>query len=205
MKNSKVKKYSFFSSLYWKIAAVFLGALIIISVVYIYIAAFTAEMYYQEASQRLNQELAQHIAEDYEFFIEGETNQEVLKDIFHNIMVINPNIEVYLLDTEGKILSYFAPNKEIVLDHVPLGPIEEFLVVGDSTFVMGHDPKNEHGEKTFSAAKVYEGDSHRGYIYVILGGEDYEDAAQFVFGSYILRLGLRSMTITILLLLYSVF
>ena len=62
MENPKRKKYSFFSSLYWKIAVVFLIALIIISVVYIYIAAFTAEMYYQEASQRLNQELAQHIA-----------------------------------------------------------------------------------------------------------------------------------------------
>jgi len=198
MKSSKGKKYRFFSSLYWKIAAVFLCALIIISVVYIYIAAFTAEMYYQEASQRLNQELAQHIAEEHEFFTDGETNQEVLKDIFHNIMVINPNIEVYLLDTEGKILSYFAPNKEIILDKVPLEPIEEFLEVGDSTFVMGVDPKNEHGEKTFSAAEVYEGNILRGYIYVILGGEDYEDAAQFVFGSYILRLGVRSMTITII-------
>ena len=198
MGNSKRKKYSFFSSLYWKIAVVFLIALIIISVVYIYIAAFTAEMYYQEASQRLNQELAQHIAAENQFFIDGETNQEVLKDIFHNIMVINPNIEVYLLDTGGKILSYFAPNKEVKLDSIPLEPIEEFLEVGTSTFVMGVDPKNEHGEKTFSAAEVYEGDVHRGYIYVILGGEDYENAAQFVFGSYILRLGLRSMTITII-------
>ncbi len=194
----KQKKYSFFSSLYWKIAAVFLFALIIISVVYIYIAAFTAEMYYQEASQRLNQELAQHIAAENQFFIDGETNQEVLKEIFHNIMVINPNIEVYLLDTKGKILSYFAPNKELKLDHVHLEPIKEFLEVGTSTFVMGADPKNEHGEKTFSAAEVYEKDIHRGYIYVILGGEDYENAAQFVFGSYILRLGLRSMTITII-------
>jgi len=60
------------------------------------------------------------------------------------------------------------------------------------------DPKNEHVEKTFSAAKVYEGDVQRGYIYVILGGEEYENAAHFVFGSYILRLGLRSMTITII-------
>ena len=113
-------------------------------------------------------------------------------------MVINPSIEVYLLDTEGKILTYFAPNKEVKLDHVHLEPINEFLEVGTSTFVMGVDPKNEHVEKTFSAAKVYEGDVHRGYVYVILGGEDYENAAQFVFGSYILRLGLRSMTITII-------
>ena len=76
LEKSKQKKYGFFSSLYWKIAAVFLFALIIISVVYIYIAAFTAEMYYQEASQRLNQEVAQHIADENQFFINGETNQE---------------------------------------------------------------------------------------------------------------------------------
>ena len=198
MEKPEQKKYSFFSSLYWKIAAVFLFALIIISIVYLYIAAFTAEMYYQEASQRLNAEVAKHITDENRFFVNGKTNHETLKKIFHDIMVINPSIEVYLLDTDGKILSYFAPNKEVKLDRVPLEPIQEFLEVGASTFVMGVDPKNEHLEKTFSAAKVYEGDIHRGYIYVILGGEDYENAAQFVFGSYILRLGLRSMTITII-------
>jgi signal transduction histidine kinase len=198
VRKSNQKKYGFFSSLYWKIAVVFLIALIIISIVYIYIAAFTAEMYYQEASQRLNAEVAQHIADENQFFVDGNTNQEALKKIFHDIMVINPSIEVYLLDTDGKILSYFAPDKEIKLERIPLEPIHEFLDVGASSFVMGVDPKNEHGEKTFSAAKVYEGDIQRGYIYVILGGEDYENAANFVFGSYILRLGLRSMTITII-------
>ena len=195
---SKSKKYGFFSSLYWKIAVIFLFALIIISIVYLYIAAFTAEMYYQEASQRLNAEVAQHIADEHQFFVNGKANQEALKKIFHDIMIINPSIEIYLLDTDGKILSYFAPNKEVKLERVPLEPIEEFLDVGASSFVMGADPKNEHIEKTFSAANVFEGNIHRGYIYVILGGEEFEDAASFVVGSYILRLGLRSMSITLI-------
>ena len=198
MEQSTKRKYSFFSSLYWKIAAIFLIALVFISVVYLYIAAFTAEMYFQEASQRLNEEVAQHIAEENQFFIKGEANQDALKKIFHDIMVINPSIEVYLLDTEGKILTYFAPNKEVKLKYVPLEPIHEFLESGASSFVMGVDPKNKNVEKTFSAAKVYEGNIHRGYIYVILGGEEFEDAASFVVGSYILRLGVRSMTITLI-------
>jgi signal transduction histidine kinase len=198
MEKSKQKKYGFFSSLYWKIAAVFLFALIIISVVYIYIAAFTAEMYFQEASQRLNEEVAKHIAEENQFFVNGKANEDALKKIFHDIMVINPSIEVYLLDTNGKILSYFAPNKEVKLKSVPLEPINEFLKSGASSFVMGVDPKNEDIEKTFSAAKVFEGSIQRGYIYVILGGEEFENAASFVVGSYILRLGVRSMTITLI-------
>lgn len=192
------KKFHFFSSLYWKIAAVFLFALIIISLVYLYIATFTAEMYFQEASQRLNEEVAKHIAEENQFFVNGQANEDALKKTFHDIMVINPSIEVYLLNTEGKILSYFAPNKEVKLKYVPLAPIKEFLESGASTFVMGADPKKEHVEKTFSAARVYEGTILRGYIYVILEGEEFENAASFVVGSYILRLGVRSMSITLI-------
>ena len=198
MKKSNHKKYSFFSSLYWKIAAVFLFALIIISIVYLYIAAFTAEMYYQEASQRLNAEVAKHIAAENQCFINGKANEDALKKVFHEIMIINPSIEVYLLDTNGKILTYFAPNKEVKLKYVPLDPIYKFMEGGASSFVLGVDPKNEKGEKSFSAARVYEGSELRGYIYVILGGEEFENAAHFVVGSYILRLGVRSMTITLI-------
>jgi len=119
MKNPKRKKYGFFSSLYWKIAVLFLFALIIISIVYLYIAAFTAEMYFQEASQRLNEEVALHIAEENQFFVNGEANQEALKKIFHDIMVINPSIEVYLLNTEGKIqvkelIDYYMKNAALI-------------------------------------------------------------------------------------------
>jgi signal transduction histidine kinase len=198
MEKSKRKKYVFFSSLYWKIAVIFLFALIIVSVIYLDIAVYTAEMYFQEASQRLNEEVAPHIADENQCFINGEANDEGLKEVFHDIMVINPSIEVYLLNTEGKILTYFAPNKEVKLEFVPLEPIYEFLEVGASTFVMGIDPKNETAMKGFSAAKVYEDSVHRGFIYVILGGEEYENATQFVLGSYMLRLGLRSMTITLI-------
>jgi signal transduction histidine kinase len=51
--------------------------------------------------------------------------------------------------------------------------------------------------KGFSVAKAFEGNKHCGYIYVILGGEEFRNAAQFVLGSYMLRLGLRSMSITL--------
>ena len=198
MEKPKPKISNFFSHLYIKIAAIFLIALIIVSAVYLYIAVYTAEMYFQEASQRLNEKVAQHIADENKCFINGKANADALKEVFHSIMIINPSIEVYLLDTEGKILTYFAPNKKIKLKYVPLKPIKEFLKVGASTFVMGVDPKSGNAMKGFSAAKVYEDSVLRGYIYVILGGEEYENATQFVLGSYMLTLGVRSMTITLI-------
>jgi signal transduction histidine kinase len=197
MKENRKRKKMFFSSLFWKISAIFLVTLLVLSIVYLYIAVYTAEMYFQETGQKLNAEVAPHIADENQCFINGEANEEALKHVFHSIMVINPSIEVYLLNTEGKILTYFAPNKIIKLDYVPLDPIKEFIVVGASSFVMGVDPKNETAMKGFSAAEVYEDSTLMGYIYVILGGEEYESAAQFVFGSYMLRLGVRSMGITL--------
>ena len=76
--------------------------------------------------------------------------------------------------------------------------VKEFISSKDKPFVLGPDPRNADRKKAFSAAKVYEGDKFRGYIYVILGGEEYDNATQLVFGSYILRLGLESMGITLI-------
>ena len=90
---------NFFNSLYWKISAVFLLILMIISAVYIYISVITAEMYFQETRQKLDLNVASHIASDNDFFSGDSININVLKNVFHNVMVINPSIEVYLLDT----------------------------------------------------------------------------------------------------------
>lgn len=186
------------NTLFWKIAVTFLGVLLILSVVYTYISVFTAEMYFQEAHQNLNRDVAKHIAMDNKYFVEDEVNDEVLKDVFYNIMIINPSLEVYFLDTKGKILTYYAPDKIIKLEKVPLEPMEEFIEEGGTEFLLGPDPKNPGAEKSFSAAKVFEDSLFRGYIYVILGGEEFENSFQLVFGSYMLRLGVRSMAITLL-------
>ncbi|MEO8399759.1 MAG: hypothetical protein ABI550_08115 [Ignavibacteriaceae bacterium] len=196
--DSKKIKRRFFDSLFWKIGAAFLLILIIISAVYLYISVFTAEMYYQEANQKLNSEIAPHIASETKCFVNGEINDKVLKDVFHNVMIINPSIEIYLLDTDGKILTYFAPEKKVKLESVPLEPIKKYIEKDGKIFVLGADPRNPKGEKAFSAAKVFEGKILCGYIYVVLESEEYDNASQLVFGSYILRLGLRSSIITLI-------
>ena len=185
-------------TLFWKIALTFLGVLLVLSIVYTYISVFTAEMYFQEAHQNLNRDVAKHIAMDNKYFIEDQVNEEVLKDVFYNIMIINPSLEVYFLDTNGNILTYYAPEKIIKLKKIPLEPMEDFIEEGGSEFLLGPDPKNPEAEKAFSAAKVFEDSIFRGYVYVILGGEEFENSFQLVYGSYMLRLGVRSMAITLL-------
>jgi signal transduction histidine kinase len=155
-------------------------------------------MYFQEASQKLNANVAKHIAAESVYFTNGKVNEKELQSIFHNVMVINPSIEVYLLDENGNILTYYAPNKIIELKKIKLNPVKDFINDTTGSFHMGPDPKNAKGEKVFSAAPVYENNVLKGYIYVILNGEEYENATQFLLGSYIMRIGLRSISFTLL-------
>lgn len=188
----------FFNSLFWRISSIFLLILLIISGVYIYISVNTAERYFQETRQNLDIEIAAHIASENDCFVGDSVNLDALKSVFHNVMVINPSIEVYLLDTAGKILAYYAPNHTLKVEKVPLDPIENFILNGGNDFLLGMDPKNPKKNKAFSAAKVTEEQQFKGYIYVILGGQEFENASQMVLGSYILRLGIRSMIIALI-------
>ena len=156
-------------------------------------------MYFQETRQKLDVSIAEHIAKENQCFIDGIVNTSALKQVFHDVMVINPSIEVYLLDTAGTILTYYAPDKIISIKQVPLDPINLFINSIEKNFVMGLDPKNPESQKAFSASKVYEEDNFRGYIYVILGGEEYDNASQLVLGSFILRLGVRSMIVALIM------
>jgi len=154
-------------------------------------------MYFQETRQKLDLKIANHITADNNFFTGDSVNINALKNVFHNAMVINPSIEVYLLDKSGKILAFDAPNGSVKITKVPIEPLKEFISSAQETFSMTVDPKNPEKKKPFSAAEVYDNGNFRGYIYIILGGQEYENASQLLFGSYILKLGVRSMIIAL--------
>ena len=189
---------TFFNSLTWKIGSTFLLILMILSAVYLYIAVWTAEMYYQEAVQKMGSEIAPHIVDENQFFTKGEIDEKVLKNLFHEIMVINPSLEVYLLNTEGKILTYFAPDKNIIMESVDLEPIKQFVEDKGKKFVMGNNPRDPNAHSTFTAAEIHENGNLQGYLYIIISGEEFNNAAQFLFGSFMLRLALRSTAITLI-------
>jgi signal transduction histidine kinase len=56
--------------------------------------------------------------------------------------------------------------------------------------ILGDDPRDLAGEKIFSAAPITLNSRTEGYLYIILGGEEFETEAQMLQGSYILRLSI---------------
>jgi len=177
-----------FKSLYSKLAAVLTVLFLLVGLSFIVVTLFSTEMYQQEVNQKLNSQLADHIVKEKLLMNNQEVNEKALKEIFHMLMVINPSIEIYLLDTQGKILAFSAPPGKVKRQRVNLNPVHEWLA-GDATMpILGEDPRNIDGEKVFTAARIPEKGELQGYLYVILGGEAYESATQKLRGSYILRL-----------------
>jgi signal transduction histidine kinase len=176
-----------FNTLYSKLSAVLFGLVLIIGFLFFQLVSYSTEMYQHEATQKLNATLADHIADDVVLLNDGEVNHDALKKLFHMSMVINPNIEIYLLDASGKILDYVAPERKIKRTQVDLGPVSKFMKPGTRYPLMGDDPRNPVAKKIFSVAPIINRDVIDGYVYVILGGEKYDSVAEMLQSSYIAR------------------
>src|SRR4051812_41223596 len=60
--------------------------------------------YEQEVTQRLSAGLAPHIAGTTELMRPDGLNQEAVKALFDQLMAVNPSVEVYLLNPEGRVV-----------------------------------------------------------------------------------------------------
>jgi len=189
-----------FSRLYWKISVLFILILVFFAGITLYISVRSSNNYSIEVNQKLNWDLATTTADLIKpKFQNGTVNKEAIADIMHSMMVINPSLEVYLLDPEGKILSFVAPEKVVKLDKVSLTPIVNFFNDTKHNLIFGNDPRNPGEEKTFSAAKVIDNGVITGYVYIILASQDYVSTSQMVIGSYILGLSIRSIVIILII------
>ena len=90
IERSRIVKTPFklFASLYWRLSATLLLLLGVLAVVYVYITAFTADMYFQEATQRLNAMVAPYIVRETHPFVDGRIDKGALKRMFDAAMVL---------------------------------------------------------------------------------------------------------------------
>lgn len=166
-----------FSSFYTRLAVVFLILLLIMGTISMLISSESSISFVKEADQRMNADLAKSIALEFQPFVKDSIDMPGISHMMHYLMVMNPHIEIYLLDSTGRILTFFAvPEKKVQRKAVALGPIHRFIDGRQSSTVYGDDPRNPNREKPFSAAPIQIDDSTSGYIYVILGGEQYDSA-----------------------------
>jgi len=176
-------------TLYSKLAMVLLGLFLVVGITFLIITLYTADMYYQEVRQQLNRDVARHIAAGKTFFNNDNTvNQLAIKGLFHTLMDINPDIEVYLLDPEGRILAFSAEPGKVKRKTIDPEPIQDWLEGSVTIPYLGEDPRGTDKSKVFSAARIPSSGKLQGYLYAIIGGEHYDTVVGKIQNSYILKL-----------------
>jgi signal transduction histidine kinase len=189
-----------FRTLYAKLAAVLLGLFLLFGLFHVASTVVTTKLYLQEVDQHVNRTLAASLAKEEILMTNGRINQEALERVFHQLMVINPAIELYLLDSSGRILAFSAPPGTVKRERVDLGPIRAFLAQRGPLPILGDDPRGSDRQKVFSVAELPARGSARptpstppqGFLYIILGSEKYETEAAPLRGSYVLRQSARA-------------
>lgn len=177
-----------FKSLYTKLAVALLGLFCLLGILIFISTQMALDMYRQEVVQKLNKDLAGKIVKEKLLGKDDTISEEGLQDVFDMLMVVNPIIEVYLLDPAGKVLAFSAPPGKVKLERVDLEPIRKWFAKDFVFPLTGDDPRNPGQEKIFSAARIPEQGPVRAYLYIILGGEIYDSIAEKLRGSYIVRL-----------------
>ncbi len=189
-----------FNSFYAKISIIFLVLLLIMGAVQSYLTVNSWKAYYNEADQRLNLRLARDMARELEPSVRDSLDLKAVEHAIHYIMILNPKIEIYLLDDQGKILAFFAePDKKVKSTHVALTPVNAFLSEGDQRLIVGDDPRNPGVKKPFSAAPLHIGPDTDGYLYVIIGSEQYDKALSSTRENYVYQTVVKSLVITVVL------
>ena len=173
--------------LHYKLSAGMLVIVMILGSAFYLIERYSMRLYYEELTQRLNSSLAMYIANSEPLIQGGVVNTEALKTLASRAMIINPTAEIYLLDAGGRILGHALPPDEIASDRVDLGPVRDLLSGASPLPITGDNPREPSMRKVFSAFPVTDSaDETRlaGYLYIVLGGSQYQAVASQVLGSY---------------------
>lgn len=168
----------FFRRLHVRIGAVALALLILMALGLLVMSRLQQQSLHLEATQRLNLGLAKYIVEHQPGPLlndRGEPNRALMDAMAMYVMRANPSVEVYLLDSQGRIVAHALDDATVGLMAVDLVPVRELLrsVEFAALPVLGDDPRAPGVRKVFSVAPVgvAAGGETIGYLYVVLQGQ----------------------------------
>lgn len=153
----------------------------------------------QEVIQKLSQRLAAQIVENNAPLLAPDgLNDAAVHALFDKLMEVNPSVEVYLVGTDGTLLADAAPPGHLRRDRIDLAPVREMLAGGPLP-IVGDDPRSASAQKVFSVAPIEVGGALRGYIYVVLIGEDHDTVSRTFVVDGLMRTTLWSMLLVAVL------
>ena len=183
-----------------RLALVFALLLLVCSGTSAWLQLRSNRMHEQEVVQGLSRDLAESIARNAQLTDARGLRPDAVRELFSQLMVVNPSVEVYLLEPDGRIAGHAAPEGRLRRDHVDLAPVRRFLA-GGMLPILGDDPRSADGRKVFSAAPLQVGGRDVGFVYVVLLGEAHDLLAARSSAHSVLKTALWSIALVALLCL----
>jgi signal transduction histidine kinase len=184
-------------SFYARISTIFLLLVLALGAGIVAIAFNAAGNLFGDVEQLLNRDYARSIARQLAPAVSQGFDKEKVMDAIQSMMILNPRVEIYILDAEGKILGYFLnPHETVYLTHVELRPILAFIESGGMRLAEGRDPRSRTRSKRFSAAPLNMG-GEKGFVYIILGGAQYDSSLRMIRSSYYIRAGVVAFALAV--------
>ena len=164
------------------------------------------------ANQQLHQYLAAELTKHIDFWPEQQLDVSAAEQAFKVMMMIGPAIELYIIDAQGQVLAFDAPDEIILRRTIELQPVHQFLrrsFASDSPIalelnevIMGNDPRSLTANKVFSAAPIWQQEQLQGYLYIIIGGQQYDAVWQSVWRNQRLMQWLIAAGIALVVLMF---
>lgn len=181
-----------------RLSLVFAVLLLACSGISAWLQIHSSSRHEQAVAQQLSAGLAAHIAGTAQLMDADGWRPDAVRSLFDKLMAVNPSVEVYLLDNDGRIVGNAAPPGHLKRERVALEPVRQ-LLSGASLPVLGDDPRGLGSRKVFSAAPVQVDGRQAGYVYVILQGETRDALAARLSSDAVLRTTLWTTILVALL------
>jgi signal transduction histidine kinase len=190
------------ASLFFRLSLVLFGLFLLLAVVAALITRHFALSYQQEVAQRINREVAVYIAKELDATGQDPFDARSLEELFKYVMIVNPTVEVYLLDAAGNVRALAGDPAALRARTVDLAPIRAFVHGSEALPLVAVNPRTA-GNVVFSAAPIGPREQPTGYVYAVLRGAAVEAAMMESGGSYRMTLALASFLACLVFLLVT--
>ena len=195
------------NTLFTRLSIAFLLVLLSLGLVSIWIFHRSGNNYNLEFLQKENSHIAKYMTEQAQLTENGQLNNAALDELTKHILMINPRIEVYMLDQGGTILPGGSFQPEQALNKVELAPIQRFIAKNAVYPILGGDPRDAKSKRVFSAHPVYADNSiepnqhniHQalGYLYVVLTNSNQKSVLEALYNSKSFRNSLLALLVAL--------
>ena len=179
------------------------GVLLVMGGVYTLTTLWLAQQAIESVQTRHQQNLAEIIARDHGFVRDGQLDMAAVRHAFHRYMVLNPSLELYLLDPSGRVELFSADPSRIKRTWVDPKPILAALAHPPTQWPKGDDPRSPTGQRPFSAAWLPSPQHPQKILYVVLSAGHVDQVNRYIQESVLLRMafwgGLVALMVGLLL------